>query len=52
MVNSRLCETVLLIRTPVNADNGHLFLAQTDSYRRSTSVISIVCCNKPFVLEG
>ena len=29
-----------LIRTPINVDNGHLFLAQsTDSHRKSTSLM-------------
>ena len=40
-----------LIRTPVNADNGHLFLAQsTNSHRKPTLLMRTshyqVCCNR------
>ena len=46
------------IRTPINEDNGHLFLAQsTDSHRRSTLLMrtlhyQILCCNSSFLPEG
>ena len=46
------------IRTPINEDNGHLFLAQsTDSHRRSTLLMrtlhyQILCCNSSFLSEG
>jgi len=47
-----------LIQTPINADNGHLFLAQsTDSHRKLNLVdtsLSTVCHNsqRPFLSEG
>ena len=58
MVNSRLCVTVRLIWTPVNADNEHLFLAQLQILIQKVNLnnvdtsLSIVYCNKPFLLEG
>ena len=47
-----------LIRTPINADNGHLFLAQsTDSHRKSTLLMrtlhyQILYCNRSLLSEG
>ena len=56
--NSKLDYSTLLIWTPVNTDNGHLFLAQsTDSHKKGnlanvgTSLWSM-SCKRPFLSEG
>ena len=40
-----------LIRIPVNADNGHLFLAAIDrfSWKVNLANADTVCCNKPLL---
>ena len=48
-----------LIRAPVNADNGHLFLScpisefsQNANLANADTSLSTVCCNRPFLFEG
>ena len=42
-----------LMRTPINAGNGHLFHAQlTDSHRKSTSLMRILHCQVCAVIDS
>ena len=48
-----------LIRTPVNADNGHLSLScpisefsQNANLANAETSLSTACCNRPFLFEG
>ena len=52
-------DSTRLMQTPINMDNGHLFLAQsTNSHRKTTSLMQTLhfqlntVINRPFLFEG
>ena len=56
-IGTQRVKATCLIQTPVDVDNGHLFLAQsTDSHRvnlaNADTSLSATCCNRPFLFQG